>query len=159
MDSCVCAIIVCMHATVAPTQALARDLADLLGFVHRHASGNWLQVVSDLDLTLTQLKTLHVLDEHEDLSIKELAAALGLSLPAVSRGAESLAQRGLVERRESTEDRRSRRVRMTAAGRHAYGEVAEARIAGLTAFLDSMSDDERRTLSESLAPVMERVRR
>ena len=73
-----------------------------------YSDGACMREVSDHDLTLSQLKTLSLLSElppASPLSLKDVAARLGISLPAASRAVDPLVRRGLVVRREDEEDR------------------------------------------------------
>jgi DNA-binding MarR family transcriptional regulator len=146
-----------MQATVASPQALAADLQAFLNHVHHHTMAGWLQTVADLELSLTQLKALHVLAGREELSVKDLAEALPLSLPAASRAVDGLVGRGLVERRECAEDRRSRLIRLSPEG-HAVSERAvSARLEGLETFVATLTPAERSSLHAVLAPILERT--
>jgi DNA-binding MarR family transcriptional regulator len=60
---------------------------------------------------------LFLLEDGREHSVKEIAAHLGLSLPAASRAVEGLVQRDFVTRRESDVDRRSRLIALSANGR------------------------------------------
>ena len=56
-------------------------------------------IFEELDLTLTQVKALTALSADE-LTVKDLAERLGLSLPGASRAVDALVERGLLGRRE-----------------------------------------------------------
>jgi DNA-binding MarR family transcriptional regulator len=138
-------------------EILARDLSGFLGYVLKNAGGDYYRTVAELDLSLTQLMALHVLDAPEaEETVKALAERLGISLPATSRAVEGLHQRGLVERREDTDDRRMKRVRATEAGRRATRTLHDARLSGLEEFAATLSAAQRRRLAAALAPVLER---
>lgn len=146
-----------MQATVAPTQALTGDLATFLAQLHRATMGGWFQTVSELDLSLTQLKALQVLGRREEPSVKELGECLGLSLPAASRAVDGLLGRGLVERRECAADRRSRLVRLSPDGRVALERVMQARLEDLDGFVAELPADDRDRLAAALAPIVARA--
>ena len=63
-----------------------------------------------LELSLTQIKLLHHLEEatHE-LTLKQGAELVHVSLPAASRMVDDLVRRGFVGRHEDLEDRRMKR--------------------------------------------------
>lgn len=80
------------------------------------------RVVSDTampDLTMRQLSVLLRLAEGgtAPLSVREIAAPMKISKPAVTRAIDRLEQLKLVERRDSKVDRRLVELRITAAGR------------------------------------------
>lgn len=147
-----------MQAIVASPQALAGDLQAFLNHVHHHTMAGWLQTVADLELSLTQLKALHVLSDREELSVKDIAEALALSLPAASRAVDGLVGRGLVERRECAADRRSRLIRLSDTGREVSERAISARLEGLEAFVETLTPEERTSLHAVLVPILERTR-
>jgi DNA-binding MarR family transcriptional regulator len=109
-------------------------------------------ILGELDLTMTQMKTLGLLDDCVDeVSVKELSERLGLSLPATSRTVDGLLRRGLLSRHEDTEDRRVKRVRLTDAGSAMVDQIVTARLQGLEAYATTLSDDQRAALMAALA--------
>ena len=144
-----------MHATVAPTQALAEDLAAFWGLIQRTASADWFRVITEADLSLTQLKALMAL-AHGSLSVKQLAGMLHLSEAATSRAADGLVRRGLVGRKECAEDRRSRRLALTAEGAAVRDRVIQARVSGLVEFVERLTPDEQAALAAAVSPIVKR---
>lgn len=136
---------------------LARDLAALVIHVFKTSGEDYFSLVAELDLTITQIRTLHLLGGREgELSVKELSELLALSLPATSRNVEGLLQRGFVERREDEHDRRVRRVRVTQLGREVSMRLDRTKMAGIESFAASLSATQRRRLRAALAPIMRR---
>jgi DNA-binding MarR family transcriptional regulator len=149
-----------VQATTVTPRELAREMLGLVGHLMRSSTPDFLRALSEHELTFTQVKMLHELDQPDgDLAQSELGATLSLSLPAVSRAVDGLEARGYVERREDEHDRRMKRVRVTPAGRRVLGRLMDIRMNMLERFAETMSDDERRDLAAALAPVVERVRR
>jgi len=102
---------------VSPKE-LAGELLGLWTHLMRGSSQQMFAILGELDLTMTQMKTLGMLDDCvNEVSVKELSERLGLSLPATSRTVDGLLRRGLLSRHEDTEDRRIKRVRLTDDGR------------------------------------------
>jgi DNA-binding MarR family transcriptional regulator len=147
-----------VQATVSSPQALAGELVELFHLIHRDWQSEWFKIVAELDVSPSQLKSLHLLEAKGEIQIKDLAKALPLSLPAASRAADALVQRGFIARRECTEDRRSRRIRLTGEGHAALARVIEARVEGFTQFLETLPEDQRAALQAALAPIVERTR-
>ena len=155
-----------MQATGAPATAttgtdadarLTEHLYGLIKFLLHGAGGDYVRAVGELELSLTQLRALHVLTrDDETLSLKELADRLGLSLPAVSRSIDGLVQRGLVTRAEDAEDRRMKQVRATSEVPDLLDRLTELRLAGIEQFVGSLSARERSRLAAALAPLAER---
>jgi DNA-binding MarR family transcriptional regulator len=148
-----------MQATAAPTHALAEQLHALWGHVMRGSGGGFLAELEQHGLSLTQLKALHVLRSHGELSVKHVGEQLGLSLPAASRAVDGLVQRGLADRSECATDRRCRLVRLSPAGADVVGRVAEARLAGIAQFVETLAAADREALGAALAPILEGIDR
>jgi len=139
------------------TATTARSLGDFLRFLIQSTGNEFLRAVEDEELSLTQLKAMHVLGADEDLSLNGLADRLGgLSLPTLSRAVESLVKRGYVSRSEDAVDRRVKRLRLTAKGRRTVDRLIDIRAAELEAVLDTLTDEERDQLARALDPILER---
>lgn len=131
---------------------LAAELLDLWSHLMRGSSQQMFAVLGELDLTMTQMKTLGMLDDCvEEVSLKELSERLGLSLPATSRTVDGLLRRGLLSRHEDAEDRRIKRVRLTDEGRAVVRRIVTARLQGLESYAATLSDDQRAALMAALA--------
>ena len=116
------------------------------------SSGALFALLEELDLTITQIKTLDVLSGCADeLSVKEVSERLGMSLPSASRTVEALLRRGWLERREDQLDRRVKRIRLTAQGREVASRVNGVRLEGLERFAGSLGPGQRTRLSAALA--------
>lgn len=145
-----------MKASIAQTEATpAVVAAELLALWRQILSGSTRSLyalLAELDLSMTQLKLLHVLVEcKSEVSIKELAEELSMSLPNASRTIDGLLQRGLLERREDEHDRRVKRVGATPAARELIDRVDTARLQGLEAWAERLSPEQRQTLLTALS--------
>ena len=146
-------------STEESVEALAAELLGLWRRLLRGSSKGLYAVLSELDLSMTQMKTLHALAEREDeLSVKELAEALAMSLPNASRTVDNLLQRGLLERREDPHDRRIKRVAVTDAGRDVVQRIDTARLQGLESWAAGLSPEQRQTLLDALLTLPEDCR-
>jgi DNA-binding MarR family transcriptional regulator len=155
------AILTVVQATAvakdATPTALAHDLAAFLALTMRATMRDFFRSIGEHDLSMTQCKALHVLDDVDhDITVKELAEMFGLSLAAASRTVEALLQRGFVERQEDTTDRRMKRVRVTPAGREVLAQLHAARVSVLEELAATMTDAQRRALANAIAPVLAR---
>jgi DNA-binding MarR family transcriptional regulator len=133
---------------------LAGQLLALWRGVMSSGSVGAYEIFEELDLTLTQVKALSALSGAE-LTVKELAERLGLSLPGASRAVDALVARKLIGRREDTADRRMKRLRCTDAGLDALERLDEARLAGLETFTAALSPAQRKRLSGALRPIVD----
>jgi DNA-binding MarR family transcriptional regulator len=142
---------------IASPQATAEVLAQLMRLCYRNSSPELFRRLGELDLSLTQVKTLHLLQADADVTVKEVAGLLNMSLPAMSRSLDGLVQRGYVERLESDKDRRAKLVRLLPAGWAVLEEIEQARISALEDMIATLSDEERAALHSSLLPIVERI--
>jgi DNA-binding MarR family transcriptional regulator len=148
--------------TDAGADATAAELAVQLLALWRGVTGansvGTYAIFEELDLTLTQVKALCALS-HAELTVKELAERLGLSLPGASRSVDVLVDRALIGRREDSTDRRMKRLRCTDAGHAALKRLDEARLAGLEHFTATLPPAQAKRLSGALRPIVEELER
>jgi DNA-binding MarR family transcriptional regulator len=136
---------------------LAAELLALLHHVMKGGNQELYELLDELDLSITQMKTLHALDACvKEVSVKELAERLGMSLPGASRTVDGLLRRGWLERREDEQDRRMKRVRISDAGRATVRRLDTARLHGFEAFAGTLTPDQRTRLFEALADLPHR---
>jgi DNA-binding MarR family transcriptional regulator len=140
------------------TADTARCLGEFLRFLTQSAGNDFLRAVEEAELSLTQLKAMHVLAaSDEELSLNGLSERLGgLSLPTLSRAVDALVQRGYVRRAENETDRRMKRLRLTAKGRRTIDRLIEIRAREFEAVLETLTEDERDRLARALEPILER---
>ena len=144
-------------ADTAATDPLATDLYALVVHLHKNCNSDLFEAVGALDLTLTQIKLLHHLEDAErELTLKEGAELVHVSLPAASRMVDDLVRRGFVERREDVADRRMKRVNITDVGRAVSRRLNAARLAGFQQFAQTLTEAERQTLATALSRLLER---
>lgn len=125
--------------------------------LNQRVSRDLFQMLSDMGLSVTQFKLLHFLlrdPTGEGMSVKALGEQFSLSLAAASRAVDGLHQRGYVTRAECREDRRSKRVTLTPAGRDAITELHATNIALLATFTAELSEPQRRALADAIAPLL-----
>jgi DNA-binding MarR family transcriptional regulator len=143
--------------TPSSDNQLAGDLYALIAFVHKNCNADLFEALGALDLSLTQVKLLHHLeDQPRELSLKGAAELVHVSLPAASRMVDDLVRRGFAQRREDDEDRRMKRVCLTDGGREVIRRLNGARLSGLEQFTDSLTTPERRSLASALSKLLER---
>jgi DNA-binding MarR family transcriptional regulator len=139
------------------TATIAADLYALVVHLHKNCNSDLFEAVGALDLSLTQIKLLHHLEDAEhELTLKQAAELVHVSLPAASRMVDELVRRGFVERREDEIDRRMKRVNVTDDGRAVIRRLNAARLAGLEQFAASLTDPERAALAPALTELLNR---
>ena len=145
-----------MQATVASAQQLAALLNRLSYHINRTASPDMFRVLGEVGMSFTQVKALFLLSDHGELTVKDIAERLSLSLAAMSRAVDGLVQRGFVDRRECENDRRSRQIALLPQGREVVDRVIAAREVALTAFAAELPAADREALHAALLPIVER---
>ena len=131
----------------------------LTSHLNRCGSPDLIRFMADVDLSFTQVKMILLLEDRGELSVKDVAGALNLSLPAASRAIDGLANRGLVDRREDEADRRSKIVSLRPGGRQIGEAMIARRQATYEEFAAGLPDDERTALHTALLPILERIPR
>jgi DNA-binding MarR family transcriptional regulator len=146
-----------MQVTNEAKTDLAGDLFALVVYLHKNCNSDLFEAMGALELTMTQIKLLHHLeDAPRALTLKEAAELVLVSLPAASRTVDDLVRRGFVERHEDVEDRRMKRVTPTASGRAVVRRLNAARLIGLEQFSESLDEAERHELAEALSLLLRR---
>lgn len=139
------------------SKALAADLYALVSHLHKNCNPDLFEAVGALELSLTQIKLLHHLEEaSRELTLKQGAELVHVSLPAASRMVDELVRRGFVERHEDVDDRRMKRVSITDRGRTVIDRLNSARLSGLEQFVEGLTASERRALAQALAKLLAR---
>ena len=115
-----------------------------------------IHLAHEFELSFSQMKALHYLHEQDDVSVKALGEQLGLSMGAMSRAADELVQRGLMDRTEDPTDRRIKRLRLTKKGRELVQKMRELRMAGFEQFVATLSPQESAQLAKALEPILAR---
>ncbi|WP_169542256.1 MarR family winged helix-turn-helix transcriptional regulator [Solirubrobacter soli] len=147
-----------MQAKVASTTELTEALAAVWRHLNKRSSTELFRVVDELGSSFSQVKMLFLLEDGGEHSVKEIAAHLGLSLPAASRAVDGLVERGFVTRRESEEDRRSRIIALSDYGREVVDRLTRARLATLDTFVAEITPEEQNALLIALLPIVERIK-
>jgi DNA-binding MarR family transcriptional regulator len=109
-----------------PKRAVASDVwRSMLQFSFMQQSRRWMSDAREMGLTPGHMKALMVLQPGELRPMGALADAMGCDASTCTWLVDRLEERGLVERRPSTTDRRVKAVVLTPAGIEAKGTVHE----------------------------------
>jgi DNA-binding MarR family transcriptional regulator len=101
-----------------------------------------------------ELRALRALGRHGTLTMTVLSKALDVPLSTATRIVEGLCTKGLVERRQSKQDRRVVEVRFGQRGKRINRYVEESRRSEAEALLLSLSERERSRLVRQLARLL-----
>ncbi|NHC13088.1 MarR family transcriptional regulator [Motilibacter deserti] len=114
------------------------------------------RLVPQSGLSLTAAATLARLSREGPSRVSDLAAAEGVTQPAMSQLVGRLERDGFVDRHPSPEDGRSVLTALTPAGAEVLAARREERVRALSALLDRLDDDDRRAVAAAL-PALRRL--
>jgi DNA-binding MarR family transcriptional regulator len=141
-------------------QATAARLTALLRHVFLYDRGNQLRVIEDSGLTMTQCKVLLELGglggDAQAWQVSDLAEVFGVSVPSMSRAVDGLVKKALATRIEDPDDRRARRVGITAKGKDLVETLVTVRQTGIESFAATLSAAQRRKLDAAVDSLMDR---
>ena len=112
------------------------------------------QVAAAHDLSLTQLRVLAILRDHQP-KMAELAAHLGLDRSSVSGLIDRAAKRGLVQRETSADDGRAVHVTFTPAGRRLTRQLTKEIGDLLAPMTQNLNPTDQKRLSTLLPKLLE----
>jgi len=147
------------EVSVAEQETAARVTA-LLRHLFLYDRGNMLRVIEESGLSMTQCKALLELgglgEATETRQVSDLAEVLGVSVPSMSRAVDGLVKKRLATRVEDPEDRRVKRIAITAKGKQLVDTLLVVRQAGAEAFAASLTAAQRRKLDAAVDALMDR---
>ena len=140
-----------------------KEIAQLMDALRREMGGEYFRRPptgpAGEELSLTEFSVLMLLSREGERSIGDLAAALARSPSATSRMADRLVQRGVLVRREDPDDRRSRRVALSPAGRDVLAGYERAHSQAHVRMLELLTPDERSVVLQALRLINQAVLR
>jgi len=109
--------------------------------------------IADVDdvVTVPQFRVLVMLHTRGPLNLAAVAAGLEVNPSNASRTCDRLSKSGLLDRRESSEDRRNVTLTLTDAGRRLVDRVTRHRRVAIERVLRKMTASERDRLAKSLS--------
>lgn len=139
----------------AAAAELAERLVSLFAAIGRRSNMAAAGSLSFGDLSISQVRLLHLLNAAGGESVGDLATRLGISAATASRACDGLSRAGLVERREDVDDRRVRRVYATPTGIAYVEQFAAAKLDAVRGLLATLDTGQQQRLFEALAPLVE----
>jgi DNA-binding MarR family transcriptional regulator len=108
--------------------------------------------IAELDdaVTVPQLRVLVMVHTRGPLNLSAVATALDVNPSNASRTCDRLIRAGLLDRRDSPEDRRNVTLTLTDAGRSLVGKLTKQRRNAIERVLRKMDADDREQLAEAL---------
>jgi DNA-binding MarR family transcriptional regulator len=138
----------------------AARMAALMHHVFLYDRGNQLRVIEETGLSITQCKALLELgglgNAAEAWQVSDLAELFGVSVPSMSRAVDALVKAKLATRVEDPDDRRVRRVKITAKGKSLVATLVTVRLTGIESFVATLGAAQRRKLDAAVEALMDR---
>jgi len=140
---------------VSSMQPRIPGAAFLLAQVGAHAAARFAERLARLQLQPQHAGALRILSAKEGLTQRELADRLGMFPSRAVALVDDLEQRGLVQRHEDPEDRRSYALRLTEKGRRTLAEVGRVAREHQEALCKALEPRERDQLADLLLRIAE----
>ncbi|HLU60339.1 MAG TPA: MarR family transcriptional regulator [Pseudonocardia sp.] len=131
------------NAAIGPSLLLDRAAVRVSSAVQRVLRGS--------GLTLERWRILDLLADREGMTMSEIASAVVVTGPTLTRIVDDLATKALVHREVDTHDRRRVLVHLTPRGRRLRESLRPAVVEAESAALSALTDAQRNTLSALLA--------
>lgn len=126
------------------TRQHAQKLLQLLEVMRQGKSGAAFMRVNQLNLSISQLRTLQLLAPNKTLAMKDLAEQLQVTPPAITAITRRLVATGLVRRQAHSADSRVVLLSLTDEGRQLFHELYEEQLSRMEVLLQGLSLDEQR---------------
>ena len=138
-----------------PAEDLSDCLEEFLRRLFSLAETNAMDSLVELDISFPQARTMFVLAHiAEPVPISEIARRLGYSQAAAGRNVDQLVRLGVVERRESTDDRRVKLVSLSPRGFEIADQHIEHKRQAIRAVAERLPAADRDRLTAALRPIL-----
>jgi DNA-binding MarR family transcriptional regulator len=116
---------------------------------HRALMASTARKWRDLDISMQQVRAMHVLRDEGEVPVGRLAEVFGFGMPAASLLADRLVRAGYAERHDDAADRRRVLIRLSRAGDRLMTELIEGSQAHMRRWMSSLSPDELETVARA----------
>jgi len=127
-----------------------QDAARVFAAIAEALEGAAAPVIAETGLPTSQIRVLYKLHYEREASIGRIAEHLDVGLPTASYHVEQLVEAGLVERRESKTDRRSKVISLTPTGHAMINRFLQAPLDLMVRWLSQLQSDDMAKLSQGL---------
>ena len=141
-----------MHAV----SDLTAHMGYLLRMVSNAVSQEFARKVASEGVTVAEWALLRSLYDSDSVAPSALARKMGLTKGAISKLAERLLEKGLLQRTGNPDDKRGHRLSLSAAGLGKVPLLAALADGNDAAFFAVLTDDERDRLRHLLAALIDR---
>ena len=139
-----------------PVSDLETHLGYWLRYVSNHVSQAFARKVEARGVTVAEWVVLRELYDADDALPARIAERIGMTRGAITRLADRLLAKALIERRDNPQDGRSQLLRLSETGRALVPELARLADRNDAEFFDHLTPDDRARLERILRGVVER---
>lgn len=108
-------------------------------------------------ISISELWALEYLAGHEEVTMKELSAAVFLQTSSTTSLVDRLLKRGYVQRKRCEGDRRVILVKATQTGKALWTQIAKAKKSNLTKLFQTLTESERAQYLEILEKIANNI--
>ena len=132
-----------------------QKLLELL--IHRSMK-HFVGYLKQRDLSMSHIGTLFMVHRQGACGVSEIGEHLGITPAGTSQMLNRLVEEGLIERSEDAQDRRAKRIVLTAKGRETLHESILARQQWLHQLVETLDPGERELVSDALSLLVDKAR-
>lgn len=141
-----------MHGDTSPS-SLETHLGYWLRLVSNAVSQSFARKLESEGVTVAEWVFLRALYDADQITPTRLAQEMGMTKGAISRLADRLAEKALVERRADPDDRRAQTLALSGTARALVPQLARLADANDAEFFDALSQQEREMLAQLLQKI------
>lgn len=134
------------------------SIGKLVSILHRKAQSYYTRCLKAYDISSAEYPILLFLNREDGITQEEIVSELGIDKAAVTRILQSLMEKGMVERKKDTRDRRCNRIFLTAYGKETKAPVNQAKADWNAILTRHMSEEEKRELVRLLSLAIQNIK-
>ena len=142
------------------SNSLQEILTKTLGKIRHLSMHHFWRFIKEQGLSMTQIITLRHLHHHDankECNISDISARLGLTNAAVSQSLDKLVKKGLVERKENPQDRRSKQILLTKKGKGMLTKSMQAQQSWLEDLIVLLTMEEKAKIQDAFLLLAEKI--
>lgn len=137
-------------------EKLAAALEEFVKRLFSMVEAESFDALAGMEISFSQARTIFMLAcSTEPVAINEIADGLGLSVAAAGRNVDQLVQLDLVDRLESSTDRRVKLVSLSEGGESIALSHLQTKLASIRAFTAHLTPEVRQRLFDALQPILD----
>jgi DNA-binding MarR family transcriptional regulator len=143
---------------MANKDELVQQIHNMGFFISQNIEQNRLDCWIDLNLTMSQFKSLLIIEFQQNVCIRDLSKFLKMAQPNVTNMIELLVKEGLVSREENPEDRRMLILKTTPNGKKLIADLRDSISSEFSGYLERLSVEQLQALKNGIDPLFNVVK-